>query len=66
LRKNNFANFAELRAVFPHADLVGKAVAFNIGGNKARLVANIRYDTGIVYVLYVLTHKEYDKGKWKE
>jgi mRNA-degrading endonuclease HigB of HigAB toxin-antitoxin module len=30
-----------------------------------RVVAAIHYNTGIVFVLRVLTHKEYDTEKWK-
>jgi len=39
---------------------------FNIGGNKARLIAAIHYNRGKVYIRAVLTHAEYDKNKWKE
>src|SRR6185503_12697228 len=37
-RHTDFANFVELRAVFPSADHVGKLTVFNIGGNKVRLL----------------------------
>ena len=36
-----------------------------IGGNKFRLVVKINYLTHNVFVRAVLTHDEYDKGKWK-
>jgi len=39
---------------------------FNIGGNKARLIAAIHYNRRKVYIRAVLTHHEYDRGKWKE
>jgi mRNA-degrading endonuclease HigB of HigAB toxin-antitoxin module len=41
---------------------------FDIGGNKFRLVAFVSYAKGKVYVLRVMTHKEYDKGnqQWKD
>ncbi|MCO5052578.1 MAG: type II toxin-antitoxin system HigB family toxin [Verrucomicrobiae bacterium] len=66
LKKNNPANFAELRRVFPHADQVGGLTVFNIGGNKARLVAALHYNRRKVYIRAVLTHADYDSGKWKE
>ncbi|HNQ72292.1 MAG TPA: type II toxin-antitoxin system HigB family toxin [Verrucomicrobiota bacterium] len=66
LRKNNPANFAELCRVFSHADQVGGLTVFNVGGNKARLVAAIHYNRRKVYIRAVLTHAEYDAGKWKE
>jgi mRNA interferase HigB len=43
-----------------------KVAVFNIGGNKYRLIALIDYALGLVNVLHVLTHKEYDKNRWKE
>jgi mRNA interferase HigB len=66
IKAANFGSFAELRAVFPHADQVGKLTVFNIGGNKVRLVAAIHYNRGKVYIRAVLTHDEYDEDRWKE
>jgi mRNA interferase HigB len=58
-------NFADVRASYPSADRVGKYTVFNIGGNKYRLIVVIHYNRDRVYVRHVLTHKEYDLGKWK-
>jgi len=66
LKKQDFANFAELRGAFPHADQVGGLTVFNIGGNKARLIAALHYNRRKVYIRAVLTHSEYDMGRWKE
>lgn len=66
VKKNNFGNFADLRLMFPAADQVGKLTVFNIGGNKVRLIAAIHYNRKKVYIRAVLTHSEYDEGKWKE
>jgi mRNA interferase HigB len=41
VKQNQFNSFAELRDMFPSADQVGKLTVFNIGGNKARLIAAI-------------------------
>ena len=65
-KKNNFDSFADLRQFFPYADQVGKLTVFNIGGNKVRLIAAIHYNRKKIYIRAVLTHKEYDLGKWKE
>ena len=64
--KGTFSNFAELRAVFPSADRVGKLTVFNIGGNKVRLIAAIHYNRKKIYIRAVLTHAEYDEGRWRE
>lgn len=65
VKQAHWKNFAELRAMYPSADQVGKCTVFNIGGNNYRLVAAIHYNRGVVYVRNVLTHAEYDRGKWK-
>lgn len=64
--KADWANFAEVRATFPHADLVGDLTVINIGGNKYRLVVAIHFNRGKVFVRHVLTHAEYNQGKWRE
>ena len=66
IKTGNFQSFVELRTTFPNADQVGKLTVFNIGGNKARLIAAIHYNRQKVYIRAVLTHVEYDEGKWKE
>jgi mRNA interferase HigB len=56
----------ELRKDFPSASFLGaRRTVFNVGGNKYRLVVDMRYDLGRVYVREVLTHEEYDR-KTKE
>jgi mRNA interferase HigB len=65
LKSTDFASFVELRRVLPHADQVGGLTVFNIGGNKARLIAALHYNRRKVYIRAVLTHAEYDAGKWK-
>jgi mRNA interferase HigB len=66
MKRHNFGSFAELRAYFSSADQVGKLTVFNIGGNKVRLIAAIHYNRRKLYIRAVLTHVEYDQGKWKE
>ncbi len=66
MKSRSFGSFAELRQVFPAADQVGKLTVFNIGGNTVRLIAAMHYNRGKVYIRAVLTHDEYDTGKWKE
>ena len=66
-----WTHLQNVRATYPHADGLetdnGETLTvFNIGGNKYRLVARIRYDYQLVNIRIVLTHAEYNKGKWKE
>ncbi len=65
IERNHFGHWAELKAVFRAVDKVGELTVFDIGGNKYRLIAYIRFEKQIVYIKAVLTHRDYDKGAWK-
>ena len=65
LKKNYFENFAALKTTFKSVDKVGDLYVFNVGGNKLRVIAGIHFGRSRVYIRFILTHKEYDKGKWK-
>ena len=58
-------NLAELKLIFPSADLVGQFTVFNVKGNHYRLIAEINYRSGTIFVRHILTHADYDKGHWK-
>jgi mRNA interferase HigB len=52
---------SDIKNRFPSASfLKDNRVVFNIGGNKYRLLCRIRYEVGIIYILFVGTHAEYD------
>ena len=52
----------DIKNQFGNASICGNnRVVFNIGGNKYRLVAEIQYRVGIVWVKFIGTHAEYDK-----
>ena len=65
VRRANWRNFADVRAVFPSADQVGQFTVFDIGGNKFRLIAVIHFNRNKVFIRNVLTHQEYERGQWK-
>jgi len=65
-KHSNFNLFVELRQTFPSADQVGKYTIFNIGGNKARLVAAIHYNAQRIYIRHVMTHAEYSRDSWRK
>lgn len=60
-KKATWQNLVEVQADFPTADLVGIYIIFNIGGNNYRLVVKIEFEKQIIFIKYVLTHKEYSK-----
>lgn len=60
----------EARKTFPSADPVkvkGRrpATVFNVGKTGCRIIAEINYPFGRVYIRFVLAHDEYAKGSWK-
>lgn len=64
IRCSPYKTWNELRETFRTADKVGDKIVFNIGGNKYRLITVIHFNRGKVFVRNVLTHKEYDEGRW--
>jgi mRNA interferase HigB len=66
-----WSSLQDARRDYPHADGVwtesGETLTvFNIAGTKYRLIARIRYDYQLVNIRAVLTHKQYDEGRWKD
>lgn len=65
-KRNTPSDFSAMKAIFPAVDKVGELHVFDIGGNKLRLIAFVRYRKQKLYIKHVLDHREYDRGKWKE
>ena len=61
----DWQHLIDVRRDFPHADGTGRWTVFNIGGNDFRLVTEIAYGTHKVFIRFVGTHQEYDRGHWK-
>ncbi|WP_416427207.1 type II toxin-antitoxin system HigB family toxin [Pseudomonas sp. App30] len=59
-------DFAAMKQIFPATDKVGDLHVFDIGGNKLRLIAVVRYRSQRLYIRSILDHAQYMKGKWKE
>src|ERR1041385_267322 len=68
VRRAHWRSGKDVLATFNSAESVrikGAAVmVFNVGGNDYRLVAHVLCEFGRVYVLKVMTHAEYSKGRW--
>ena len=65
-KKAEWKNLMEVRRELPTADTVEGFTVFNIKGNAYRLITEINYRTGRVFLRHVLTHAEYSKGAWKK
>ena len=58
--------WADVKAMFATASIVGNCIVFNVGGNKYRLATRVLYPSRKVFILKVMTHDEYDQNSWKE
>jgi mRNA interferase HigB len=65
-KKALWRNLADVRLTWLSADAVGRFTVFNIKGNQYRLITEINYSSGRVYIRHVLTHAEYDRGGWEQ
>ena len=65
VERAHWENFGDVRETFADASHVGRFVVFNVGGNKYRIITEIRFGWGRIYIRHVLTHREYDRGSWK-
>ena len=64
-KRASWQNLDEVRQALPSADGVGRHTVFNIKGNSYRLIVEINYKSGRIFIRNVLTHAEYDEGAWK-
>ena len=64
-KRLTWKSIVDVRKTFPHADAAGGLTIFNVAGNKYRLITEINYKGGRVYIIRALTHAEYNKGDWK-
>ena len=64
--KADWDDFHDVKEMFPQTDQYKGLVIFDIGGNKYRLIAEINYARGKVFIRQMLTHAEYDRGDWKD
>lgn len=65
-KKAQWRSLADVRRTWPSADPVDGYTVFNIKGNSFRLITEINYKTKRLFIRYVLTHAEYDRGGWKK
>jgi len=64
-KKAQWISLEDVRQTLPSADGVGKFTVFNIKGNSFRIIVEVNFKTGRIYIRHVLTHAEYTKGAWK-
>jgi mRNA interferase HigB len=58
----DWKNFNEMKLSFNSVDAVGNdRYVFNIKGNNYRLIALIIFKVRTIFILFIGTHREYDK-----
>ena len=62
MEEGKWMNHNELKLQYANASVINtKRVVFNIHGNSYRLVADFEYKLQLIFVVWIGTHKEYDK-----
>jgi mRNA interferase HigB len=61
----------DMKKAFPSVDPVkvksGRIVyVFDVRQNEFRLICAVHFNTGLVYALKFMPHKEYERGEWKK
>ncbi len=65
IRDADWQTFSDIKQTFNTADNYKRCVVFNVGGNNYRVIGIVEYQKHLVFIRAILTHKEYDKDKWK-
>lgn len=64
VKQANWTSLDDIRKTYDRSvDQVGKFLVFNI--KSYRLIVIFNFKAQIIYYRFLLTHQEYDKGKWK-
>jgi mRNA interferase HigB len=59
--KANWTQPADIKAQYRNASILkNRRAVFNVKGNDYRLVVALAYNTGVVFVKFIGTHKAYD------
>ena len=62
VRKSEWRSLSDIKDTFNSVDYVGnQRFVFNIKGNEYRLVAEVKFSIGFVYIRFIGTHNDYDK-----
>jgi len=64
-KKAVWTNLIDVWKDFKDADQFGKLLIFNVRHNTYRLIVKVDYQSKLLMIKDLLTHKEYEKGAWK-
>ena len=57
-------HIAECRRTFAGVDQVGRCLIFDILGNHYRLITVVSWRNQRIYIMVLLTHREYERNLW--
>jgi mRNA interferase HigB len=60
-----WTKWANVRQTYARASKAGLCAVFDVQGGSFRVIARIDYEFETVSVLHVLTHHQYEQGRWK-
>jgi mRNA interferase HigB len=61
-KKASWSSPNDVKQLYKNASIISrKRVVFNIKGNDYRLIVDIEYHLKIIFVIWIGSHKEYDK-----
>jgi len=62
VQKASWASSADVKSQYASASILNNSrIVFNIKGNDYRLVVAVNYVKSIVWIIWLGTHREYDK-----
>ncbi len=62
VRSAEWTKAADVKKKYGSASIItSERVAFNLCGNKYRIITRIKFKYGIVYIRFIGTHEEYDE-----
>jgi mRNA interferase HigB len=64
-KNSDWKSFVDVRNSWKNSDVAGRFVVFDIGRNKCRLIATIKYKWRMVCIRHILSHAEYDAKEWQ-
>jgi mRNA interferase HigB len=64
--KAAWGRWADVQAAYPRASYYKCCLIFNICGGAYRLVVRRSLNWKTLFVVAVMTHAEYDRGRWRD
>jgi mRNA interferase HigB len=64
--KADWKSLVDVRATYPHADMVGAFTVYSIKGDDCRLIVKLEFEKRLIFIRRVYTHAEDNKDRWAQ